>query len=495
MTKSRGLARRTFLRGAFASGAAVTIGLPLFEAMTNAHGTALADGETLPRRFVLWFWANGVQWGPRNGGGIEPRWAPSAFGSGWNPADQNGHLRGLGDVKDYVSLVSRTILPINFSCGQDWMLTPDSGRFGCDHDLARNPHAEGACGLLTGTNAYISPSFTGQSDDWNYMSAGGPSIDEVMADTLGATRFRSLLTAVTQPGGVPGGIGTLDRYVSHSGPRAPNELEVSPRRLFDRVFGGGAPMPGAPSGPTPEERARASVLDVVLEDARKLEIRLGPADRALLEGHMDRIRELERQLGGTGGGAGTGEACETPAAFDDAAVLRERHQQLAELITLAFACDLTRVAVVQYSSPGSQTGYGVRDRLTRDGRVMTFHDYEHIVGYDDNTFAVHQYLIDAMGDFIRTMRDTPEAGGNILDQSAVLGTSEVSGGQYHTTYDMPLIVAGKAGGGLTYPGIHLDGARRNTSEIMLTLLSALGGRQESWGSDQFRVTEQLGIRA
>ena len=87
MRKRRGLARRTFLRGALASGAAVALGMPLLDAMTNLGGTAHAGGEEFPLRFALWFWGNGTHPGS---------WAPTAVGPGWEPTSL---LRGLAPVR------------------------------------------------------------------------------------------------------------------------------------------------------------------------------------------------------------------------------------------------------------------------------------------------------------------------------------------------------------------------------------------------------------
>ena len=62
--KRRTLARRTFLRGA----AGAVLGLPLLEAMLGSTGEAHADGTPIPKRFVLFFFGNGVRlarWTPR----------------------------------------------------------------------------------------------------------------------------------------------------------------------------------------------------------------------------------------------------------------------------------------------------------------------------------------------------------------------------------------------------------------------------------------------
>ena len=70
------LSRRTFLRGVGLSGAAIRVGLPAFEAMFNASGTAYAAeagvaARPIETRFVLWFNGNGIiekYWIPREDG-------------------------------------------------------------------------------------------------------------------------------------------------------------------------------------------------------------------------------------------------------------------------------------------------------------------------------------------------------------------------------------------------------------------------------------------
>jgi hypothetical protein len=73
------LSRRTMLRGSL-GGAAISIGLPTLEAMLNGNGTALADGAALPKRFGLFFWANGKPW---TSGGEPDLWTPPGQGGAW----------------------------------------------------------------------------------------------------------------------------------------------------------------------------------------------------------------------------------------------------------------------------------------------------------------------------------------------------------------------------------------------------------------------------
>lgn len=58
------ITRRTVLRGLL-GGSAFTLGLPLLEPMLNSHGTALAQGIALPKRYGLFFWGGGLPWNSR----------------------------------------------------------------------------------------------------------------------------------------------------------------------------------------------------------------------------------------------------------------------------------------------------------------------------------------------------------------------------------------------------------------------------------------------
>lgn len=466
------LGRRTFLRGSFATGAMAAVGLPLLESMLSTNGTALADGGALPVRFSVWFWGNGSQY---------RAWAPTGTGAGWTPSAQLAPLASSPELRDYMNVVSGTTLPINF--------------WGPDETRRRNPHVEGVTAILTGTNPLVDPRWGGADNDWDFMNVGAPSLDELAADVLqarfGPSRFRSIVTAVTGLGGVAGSAGTAIKRISHTGPGRPNDPIMSPRALFDRLFGGGLPTIAVP--PTDDEIARASVLDVVLDDARALRGRLGAADRGQLDAHLENIRELELRLTGTTIGA-AGDACVLGGAPMDASDYRNLARQFAEVTALAFACDLTRVSSMQFSSPGSHTGYPELGGFVYNGNNVSFHEYEHNARYDGTTLRVHTYLTELFAQFVDVLRNTREATGNLLDQSIVFGTTDVAGGWRHENDDWPLLVAGRGGGALRFPGVHVR-EDSNTARIGNTLLKALGSTEESWGQDQFASSDPFDILA
>lgn len=437
-------------------GASVAIGLPALDAMMNLEGTAFADGAGTPKRFVLWFWGNGT---------VPGDWAPTTQGRDWTPTPL---MRGLGAAVDSVSMVSGTELPVRG---------------------VNNPHVEGVCGVLSGGNPLLDASFTGSGGDWNFMTTPAPSIDVLAADVLGTPSFRSMVLGITTPHG-SSGPGTAVSYVSHNGPYDPNPPELDPAAVFARFFGGGLPAAGVDE-PSAEELARASVLDAVLEDAASLESRLGASDRMRLDQHLTTIRDMERRLRSTTTGM-LGESCLERSAPDVVASFRERSQVMNELIALAFACDLTRVAVMQFSSPASHSGYPdvFPGGIQHNGAPTSFHEYEHSNGFDETVRTGLQYLGDAFGDHLATMEATSECGETMLDHSVVLGTSELSNGWQHRFDDFPFVVAGKAGGALDAgQHVRLEGAL--PGRVPLTILRALGSDVASFGQEQFETSEVI----
>ena len=149
MSKRTNIPRRTFLRGSLASGLSVGIGLPLLEAMLNGHGTALAQGTALPKRFGVFFFGNGR--------GVEAdKWRPTGAGASWTPSLELAPLMG---IKDYVSVVT-----------------------GMNARLANSPqgHHKGSAAILSGYDFITQP-----KNNAPYRSTfAKPSIDQVAAAAI-----------------------------------------------------------------------------------------------------------------------------------------------------------------------------------------------------------------------------------------------------------------------------------------------------------------------
>src|SRR5690606_35978576 len=125
-----------------------------------------------------------------------------------------------------------------------------------------------------------------------------------------------------------------------------------------------------PGETEPAALARARVLDAVRGDAADLHARLGKNDRARLDQHLEGIHELQNRLTAMVMG---GEACVMPGEPGNPESERLRARAMAELTAMAFACDLSRVVSLEFSSPASHVDYPDIG-ITGDGLGTSFHE-------------------------------------------------------------------------------------------------------------------------
>ena len=451
MGKKFKLSRRTMLRGILAGGTGVAIGLPALDIFLNENGDAYADGQALPRRFGLFYWGNGV---------LPPRFTPRGAGTGdeWELSEQ---LAPLADVKPYISVVSGMQVKTG-------------------NEIA---HESGLSGILAGASLDISSA-------GNTFKA--PTIDQIIAERVKAfTRFPSI-EVVVQPDG---------NGRSMKGPNARNPAERSPRAVFERIFGPPFRLPGAEPIIDPKLSLRRSILDSVGEQARGLQARVGSADRTRLEEHFENIRTLELQLARLEEDPPNLAACAFPEMpleeypeIDGRPQLSERSRAHAKVLAMALACDQTRVVSQWFSDPVSNLLFPGREighhRLTHD-EPDTVDDSGQTVLQPEVNEIVKQ-IITEVAFFIQTLQDVSEGDGSLLDNMAVLCTTDVSYGRQHKLEEFPIILAGSACGKLKQDFHYLSTSNENASKVGLTLIRTMIPSQESFGLEEGYTTDSLG---
>lgn len=428
--------RRALLRGML-QGSAVAVGLPLLDVMLDGNGEALAGGEALPIRFGLFFWGNG---------NIPDRWVPTGEGASWVASDQLQPVVGLRDVLTVVTGLSMRLPNVH-------------------------PHGSGAAGVLSARPVL----------DSNPSSFSGPSLDQIIAGEIGgSTLYRSLQTAASDIQGL-----------SFNGPNSRNPAESDPFALYDRLFGATFVEPGGEGVVDPRLGLRRSVLDAVDGDLTRLQARLGAVDRARLDQHLTGVRELELRLARLQEDPPDLEACEAPpapaASFPDLGArpqLQARNRAMADLLAMAFACDQTRVFGHYFTEP-------INDVLF-DGVTAGHHDLTHNEpGGQPEVHAITLLCVEAYASFVEAFRAIPEGAGTLLDRCAILGTTEVSLGRTHSVDDLPILIAGSAGGRLVN-GIHYRGVgQENVTKLLLTLARATGALLPSLGVDDALTSDGL----
>ena len=430
--------RRTVLRDAL-GGVAIGVGLPPLEAMFNSNGTAYAQGSAIPKRLGIFFWGDGVK---------PLQWVPANVGANWTPSDELAPLKAAG-VQDYVNVVS-----------------------GMEMKMPGRGHHAGSTGILSGAPMVIQPATTGP-----YRSTfSQASIDQVAADAIGTTtRFRSLEIGISPS--VNGVEGTTLKYLSHNGPDNPNPAEYDVAKVFDRIFGMGFSAPSASATPVIDAALayRKSVLDVVLGDLNRLRAQVGTADKMRVDQHLDNIRTIENRLAMPAGVA-VGASCIPPArpstVVDSGSheLIAERMKAMSDLLAVVLACDQTRVFSIQFSGSTARTVFW-QVNMTEGHHQMT-HDEP---GLQPLVHASTIFTMQNFATLLQSLKAVPEGAGNLLDNCAILASTDTSDGRAHSLTDYPILIAGKGGGFLKYPGIHYRSmTSENTSMALLTVLRAAG---------------------
>lgn len=441
--RSKGMSRRTMLRG-IVGGSVVALALPPLEAMLDQHGEALANGSPMPTRMITWFFGNGCALKTEGNPGSGIRFAPNNQGPGYDVTPQLQPMQNAG-VLDYCSVLSNFVVK--------------SGSEG------RRGHHDG-CTFFSGYPFIELP-----ADGANYSSqSGGPTIDQVAAAEVGGLTFLPSVQLQISKRIVTSEGPTL-QYLSHKGPDQPLPQMANPQDAWNKLFASFTP------DNDPATPHRLSALDAVAEDAKALQMKVGSADKARLEAHLDSVAQIRSQI------AATAPVCDQPPQpnqanndIDGQEQLVAVNEVMSDLLALAFSCDITRVASIQFSG---SVGFTVYSDL---GQIMGHHDMTHEAAQNQAVDQACIYTMERFAYLLQALRNTPEGAGNLLDNSVVLMSSDCSSGLTHSTVDQPVIVAGKGGGALTYPGIHYrSGGGENTSDILLACLKALCPEASSVG--------------
>lgn len=392
-------------RRAFLGGAAATVALPFLPSMMPRSAWAQDPGEAV--RMLWYFVPNGL---------VMNEWTPETTGAGFA---LKSIMQPLAAFQDELLVLSG--------------LTNAAGYAPRPGDHARGTGAALTCSELA---------FEGISN--------GISIDQAIAQAAGsATTFPSLQLGLD----VGETVGLCDsgyscaypRNISWAGPTSPMPKMTSPRVIFNRMFG------GFDVGLTEAERARravyrTSLLDNVTAEATSLSGRLGVADRAKLDQYLTGVRELETRL--ERGETGTCSPTERPGEPPD----YESHlRSMTDLMVLSLSCDLTRYISFMLGNGGSNQSYGFI------GAPGAHHEISHHGG--DPELIEKLRLIDIwemeqVACLLQALRDTPSGSATLLDHTMVCVLSEISDGDSHSHHDLPVLLAGRAGGAVA-PGRHV----------------------------------------
>ncbi|HKX26709.1 MAG TPA: DUF1552 domain-containing protein [Blastocatellia bacterium] len=445
MKNTKDRSRRHFLRGA-----GIALALPWMESWPllarDAGTSARTETNKPPLRFAHIYFSNGVEpvhWWAKGGG------AAMEFGPAAQPLtpirEEVIFLRGLYHQRAFVST---------------------------------SPHL-GRMNLLSGAPVSLDPK----------EIRVGTSFDQVLAQRLGDRTAVPSLTLGIEPNELRLEDGLSMIYgssVSWVSPTQPATKEIYPSRTFEQLVGDGA-----------GRRLDRSILDAVLGEASSLRPRVSAGDRQKLDEYFESIRGIEKRLDHAAreerleGWRPTLKQPNLPRPADQVPQNVPEHMKLMlDLIVMAFQMDRTRIVTLMLNNDLSQMNFkfleGVRGALhldlTHNGRAPELE----AMYLKTNQFHVQQFTY-----LVERLKAIDEGGTSLLDNSILMFASNLFDGDSHSADQLPIVLAGRAGGALQTGRLldYLDRGQdqRRACSLYLSLMDLMGLRLDRFGDTDQRL--------
>lgn len=446
------LNRRTLLRGAIAGGS-VAIGLPLLEAMMPRKASAQG---AVPKRIVFWFSANGTR---------QDIWSPAADLSGLDTHPLHAALAPFASKLIFLDGVddqmANNSIGDGHQTGMACLLTNQAINPG-------NLFCEGDC--PAGSEVYVG---------WG----GGISLDQHIANEIEKNtllKFKSLELGVQVKSAT---VWSRMCYTAGDQPVPPRE---NPDQNFTDLF---SDLQADPFALEIIRKQRKSVLDAVIQDYMSFNPRLGADDRKRLDQHLDGIREVEKRLDATGG---FGEACEQPTIVSPGDQYQQEDnfgktgQAQMDLLVMALACDMTRVASLQWSGAVSNVNFGSMgvNLILNEGHHSLSHYDDSDGSSQSDLLSINKWYTDQFAYLLNKMNSIDEGNGTMLDNSVVVWVNELGKGNSHTRNDIPFILAGGCQGYLQ-TGRGIDYGGEPHGKLLVSLANAMDVPVNTFGDPQY----------
>jgi hypothetical protein len=445
--------RRHFLRGA---GVALALpwmeSLPLFGQEVKAAATAAADPNKPPLRFAVVYFSNGVEpihwWAKGSGASME-------FGPAAQPLTPHREdlvfVRGLYNHQAFTN---------------------------------PSPHMGRMANMLSGAPVSLNPA----------EIRVGTTMDQVLAKQIGGRTTVPSMALGIEPNELRLEDGLSMIYgsnISWATPTKPATKEIYPARTFDQLVGDG-------SG----RKLDRSILDAVREDTQSLEPKISRGDRKKLDEYLESVRDIEKRIDRAAkeerieGWRPTLAKPNMPRPKDEIPQNVPDHMKLMlDLMVLAFQMDKTRIVTCMLNNDLSQMNFkfleGVRGALhldlTHNGKAPELE----AMYLKTNQFHMQQfaYLVDRL-------RHIDEGGQSLLDSSMLMLASNLFDGDAHGADQMPIVLAGRAGGaiktGRIVDCLEKGNDNRRACSLYLSMMDVMGVRLDRFGDSDKRLEGLVG---
>ncbi|MDX2050978.1 MAG: DUF1552 domain-containing protein [Polyangiaceae bacterium] len=456
------LSRRAMIRGA----GSIAIALPWLEIMETPK--AVAQAASAAKRYLQVYTPGGCQQLPING---SQRYWPSGT-----------------ETAPVLSPILGPLLPVASK-----LLTIRGLEMKCANSGEAPPHQTGSVGL-----------FSGATWDGGATFSRLASIDQVIAGRISTGKKKKSLQLGIRwgTGQFNGAVSTGNTMSFEDGPgTAPIPPSIDPVAIYSDLFGTLTPSVTPTMGqPDPSIARKKSILDFTDKKFVSLGAKLGPSDKAKLDQHLEKIREIEKSLDVMVTASAT---CHAPtkvdtskydptaglyAEMDNAALdngtdgmIPTVGKYMTDMMVMALACDITAVGHLQWSDSECQHSLPYLNLLQHH------HYYQHENGYAPAEIEQigmwysqqHLYLL-------QQMMSVDMGGHSLLDESLVFFGSEIGWPESHSQDNIPIMLAGGAG---IRTGRHLDFRKNKANDsdpgiphnnLLVSILNLFGDARTSY---------------
>ncbi|MBL0156711.1 MAG: DUF1552 domain-containing protein [Bryobacterales bacterium] len=344
-----------------------------------------------------------------------------------------------------------------------------------------SPHLGRMPNLLSGAKVSLDPSDI----------RVGTTMDQVLAHELGARTAVPSLVLGIEPNELRLEDGLSMLYgssLSWVTPTKPASKEIYPARAFDQLVGDGT-----------GRRLDRSILDAVLAEARSLKPKVSAGDGTKLDEYLESIRDIEKRIAHAAkeerleGWRPTLAKPDMPRPADVIPQDIPTHMKLMlDLVVLAFQMDKTRLATLMLNNDLSQMNFkfleGVSGALhldlTHNGRAPK----AEAMYLQTNQFHLQQFAY-----LVNRLKNIDEGGQSILDSSLLMLCSNLFDGDTHGADQLPILLAGRAGGTLK-TGRNLDyldqgNDNRRACSLYLSMMDRMGVTLDRFGDTSQRLRD------
>lgn len=435
--------RRLFLKGV--GGAALAT--PFLSSVYGARTAAAGALATQPRRLVIFYTQNGC---------LTNRWFPTVEDGPITASALTGTtLEGLGPY------ASKLLFPRGLGMYPRGNVTIDGVQY-------FDPHDQGMGSKLT----------CAPIDSSGSHYALGRSLDHLVAERVNPGSKSPLVLSVMSTS-FGGSAPNVKQVLSYSAPQEPYSAESNPANVYRSltdVFVGG--------DPTSEADYRVaqgqSVIDLVSEDLEAFQrLNMSSADRQRVQDWLDLMRDTEQQVvaaacnADTAAMLGINDTAISAASGDGrgfvdlGTAFTLGGDMMLNLIALTMMCDTNRSIIMHW--PGFVT-------FTWDDLAHTYdhHGLSHrngsaevggtcVDGVLDRIAEIDRWYAARYVKLVELLDSIPEGDVKLLDNSAVMWLPELADGNAHNNNNLPIVIAGSAGGYLKQGvSVNLEGGELGT---------------------------------